>query len=94
MAPSEKEGKLRKDAVARQNAAKLAAEHQQNVALAASDVTEPASAVECLAAWKQVSVRDMAKMLIEMTEKERTELRYAYCKDAPKEGLFPSPPLC
>ncbi|KAG7668690.1 hypothetical protein KSW81_005448 [Nannochloris sp. 'desiccata'] len=72
------------------NAVRATAVKEQNRALAAAAIGEPASAVECLAAWRKVSVREMAELMVQMSEKERTELRYAYCESAPKEGLFPS----
>ncbi len=90
MAPSKKEEALRKIAVARQKATKNAAEEKQKNALAASAVAVPASALECLAAWKEVSVREMAQRMVAMSEEERTALRSEYCELAPKEGLFPS----
>jgi hypothetical protein len=89
MAPSIKEATLRKNALERQNTARAAADKGQNFALAASSVAEPASALECLAAWKKLSVVEMAGMMMKMSEKERTEMRYEYCEFAPKEGLFP-----
>jgi hypothetical protein len=90
MAPDDEEELTRKDAGTRHNAARdTTAEKEQTLALAVRAL-EPVSALECLAVWKKVTVRELAKMMVEMSEKERTELRRAYCESAPREGLFPS----
>lgn len=46
------------------------------------------SALESLAAWKEMEGPAMARMLIDMTAQQRTELRYQYAA-AFEEG--PSP---
>lgn len=49
---------------------------------------ETMSALESLAAWKEMEGPAMARMLIDMTAQQRTELRYQYAA-AFEEG--PSP---
>ena len=90
MAPSKKEEALHKSALAALRQKSTKAEKEESLALAASSVAVPASFLECLAAWRQTTVKEMAREMLDMSKEERRDLIHVYCESAPKEGLFPT----